>query len=91
MTNETKNPGQGHDEVTIVVNAEEKAWHSKEISFEQVVNLAYDGKPPQGPNWTFTVGFRRGDEHSREGTLLPGKSVTVKNGMVFNVTATDKS
>ncbi|WP_408626473.1 multiubiquitin domain-containing protein [Amycolatopsis thermoflava] len=39
----------------------------------------------------FTVTFRRGSGHKPEGTLRPGETVKVKEGMIFNVTATDKS
>jgi hypothetical protein len=79
------------NQFSIIVNGEEKVAPSREISFEQVVSLAYDGKPPQGPNWTFTVTFRRGEDSNREGTLVAGQTVKVKKGMVFNVTATDQS
>jgi hypothetical protein len=78
-------------ETTIVVNAQEKTVTTKEITFEQVVDLAYDGSPPQGENWVFTVTYRRGADESPQGSLVKGAIVKVKKGMVFNVTATDKS
>lgn len=87
-------PGEPPDHAhatTIVVNAQEKTITSKEVTFEQVVVLAYDGSPPQGDNWVFTVTYRRGSDGSPQGSLVAGATVKVKKGMVFNVTATDKS
>jgi hypothetical protein len=78
-------------EFTIIVNGRSKVVTGKEISFEQVVSLAYDGNPPTGPNWVFTVTYRRGEGHKPEGTLVAGEKVPVKKDMIFNVTATDKS
>lgn len=74
----------------IVVNGRPKNVTTKELSFEQIVKLAYD-PVPSGRNWVFTVTYRRGTGNKPEGTLKPGENVKVKNGMIFNVTATDKS
>jgi hypothetical protein len=88
---EPSEPPEHEHETTIVVNAQEKAVTTREITFEQVVDLAYDGNPPQGDNWVFTVTYRRGADESPQGSLVKGGSIKVKKGMVFNVTATDKS
>ena len=93
-TTDKDNPGKPPDHehtTTIVVNAQEKTVTTKEITFEQVVDFAYDGNPPRGENWVFTVTYRRGADESPQGSLVKGASVKVKKGMVFNVTATDKS
>jgi len=77
--------------ITIIVNGQEKQWDQKEISFTQVVNLAFDGNPPTGPNVMFTVAYYRGHENKPQGTLVEGQSVRVKKDMRFDVTATNKS
>jgi hypothetical protein len=82
---------KANHETTIIVNGQEKTTTEKELTFEQVVSIAYDGNPPSGPNWEFTVTYRRGHEDKPEGSLVAGKSVKVKKGMIFNVRATDKS
>jgi hypothetical protein len=82
--------GKAH-ETTIVVNAQEKTVPEKEISFEELVSLAYDGNPPTGDNWEFTVTYRRGHGEKPQGQLVAGESVKVKEGMVFDVYGTDKS
>ena len=82
-------PHRVHD-VTIVVNGRTKPWSDKDITFAQVVALAFE-PVPSGPNVEITVAYRRGEGNKPTGTLIPGESVKVKDGMVFDVSATDKS
>lgn len=80
-----------HDkEFTIIINGRKKEVTAKELSFEDIVNLAFDNNPPKGPNVVITVTYSKGED-GKQGTLLPGDIVKIKNNMVFNVTATDKS
>jgi hypothetical protein len=72
------------------VNGRQNKWPAKTISFDDVVRLAFD-TPPTGPNILFTVTYRKGTGHKPEGSLVAGHSVPVKEGMIFNVSATDKS
>ena len=87
---------EGKDEITIIVNARKRVIPSSElspdgeISFDQVVKLAFD-PPPSGPDIVFTVSFRNGAGRPPEGSLVAGKSVKVQDGTVFNVSFTDKS
>lgn len=74
----------------VIVNAALYEVAGKEITWEQVVNLAYNNSPPSGENVAITVTFSRG-EHGQEGTMLPGDSVKLKTKMVFDVSATDRS
>ncbi len=76
--------------LTIIVNARPREVSAKTLTFEEVVALAFDA-PPTGENVMFTITFRRGDGAKPEGSLVVGESVKVKEGMIFNVTATDKS
>jgi len=75
---------------TIVVNATPKNWKEKTISFEQVVVLAF-GVINNRPETGYTVTYSRGVEPKPEGTMVKGSIVVVKNKMIFDVTATDKS
>jgi multiubiquitin len=92
MNNEPEDKKQ-EDKKTfdIVVNGRKKTVSSKELTFEQVVSLAYDGNPPTGPDILFTVTYKRGEGNKPEGTLEAGGSVKVKDGMIIDVTATNKS
>jgi len=77
----------GHKEVTIIVNGREKKVPKEEISFAEVVELA---NLPSDPNTIFTVTYRRA-EGNKEGTLVEGETVKVKEGTILNVTPTNKS
>lgn len=81
--------GGGHDKTTtIFVNTREKTVEGKEVSYDQIVRLAF-ATPPGGENIEITVAYRDGP--GPDGTLLPGTTKKVKDGMIFDVTATDKS
>lgn len=85
-------PGHPHPVITtIIVNGQRKEVEGDRLSFEQAVSLAYNGNPPQGPGWEFTVGYRRGPRDKPEGSLTAGHSVKIVNDEIFNVTGTDKS
>lgn len=73
--------------VTIIVNTKPCEWTQKEITFEQVVQLAFPGQPydPQGT----TVEYSRG--HGPDKSLRPSESVQVKNGMIFDVEPANRS
>lgn len=77
-------------EFTITVNTREKIWDKKEISYEEVVVLAY-GVYDNDEKVVYTVSFSKGDESHKEGSLVKGVSVKIKNGMIFNVSRSNKS
>lgn len=74
----------------IIVNAREKAWKEFTISFEQVIVLAF-GIYDNNPNKGYTVTYSKGPKPNKEGSMVKGSVVYVKNNMIFDVTATDKS
>lgn len=77
--------------ITIIVNGREKTVEKGELTFNEIVKLAFDN-PPYGTNTLFTITYRKGgNEHRPEGHLVEGGTVKVKKGTIFNVTATDKS
>lgn len=78
--------------ITILVNGEEKMLlpHVEKISYEEIVKLAY-GILPTNPNTIYTVAYSNGPSSNVKGTLTKGRSVWVKEGMVFNVGKSDKS
>lgn len=77
-------------DVTLIVNLEEKSWDKKRISYEEITFLAF-GPPPPGIIITYTVEFDNGPRSNPEGSLTPGKSVKVRERMVFSVTETGRS
>jgi len=81
--------GHHHHDFEIVVNGRPKTVSTDDLTFDQVVKLAFD-PVPSGPDVLITVTYRHaaGDKH---GTLAEGESVEIKDGTVFHVTATNKS
>jgi hypothetical protein len=85
-----KNEEKGLKALTVVINGREHTVVQKELSFAELVQLAFS-RPPSGANAAFTVTYRRGQGEKPEGSLIEGQSVKLKDGMIFNVTFTDKS
>lgn len=77
---------------TIIVNAQKKQWGEKEISYDEVVQLAFPDPPPPGVVITYTVEYERGEGQKPEGSLVRGgPPAKVKEGMIFGVTETGRS
>jgi hypothetical protein len=75
--------------VVIIVNGEQKTVASDDVSYEEVVKLAYP--TPPSPDTRYTVTYRKAKE-PKEGSLAPGQSVEAKKeGTIFNVKTTGKS
>ena len=74
----------------IIVNARPKTVAGRKISFERVIKLAFPGGPPT-PQTVYTVAYGNGPPKNREGTMVTGQNVRIKNGMVFDVTETNRS
>ena len=83
-------PGQ-NKEFTIIVNGREKVVTDKEISFVQVVGLAFDSGSINNDITIYTVTYKRGEGNKPEGIMVNGDIVKVKNGMIFNVKPTSRS
>jgi hypothetical protein len=88
---EQGNKGPGKDDnFTIIVNGRQKTVTKEELTFADVVALAFN-PVPTGPNIVFTITFKKADGKKTEGNLDQGETVKIKNGTMFNVTQTDKS
>jgi hypothetical protein len=89
----TQTPATGandHDKVfNIIVNARPKTTTQNELSFDDVVTLAFG--PPNYETSVYTVTYQKGEDKKPKGTLVRGESVHVKDGMIFDVIRTDKS
>jgi hypothetical protein len=77
-------------EFTIIVNGKKKVVAKRELSFDELVALAFN-PVPTGPNVLFTITYEGGPRENPEGTLMKGQIVRIKDGMIFNVKHTDKS
>lgn len=79
-------------EVPVVVNGREILLDRPEVTYEDLVRLAYPGKDlTVGGMRALTVTYRRGPPDRPEGSIVSSEAVRVRQGEVFSVTATDKS
>ncbi len=79
-----------HTEFSIVINGELAVLPHREVSYTEVVAIAYP--VPPSPETTYRVTFRNAMEPRHEGILVDGEIVEVKEaGTKFNVSATGKS
>ncbi len=83
-------PREKDKEYAIVVNAQQFTVTTREVTFGQIVKLAF-GAEADDPDKTFTITYRKSDDARHDGTLVEGGTVKVKNGTVFNVTSTTRS
>jgi len=75
----------------VIVNGRQRSVETKEISFDDVVKLAFEN-PPTGGETVFSITYRKGgNEHRPEGVMVEGDVIKVKDGTIFNVTATNRS
>ena len=76
--------------IEIFVNARPHQVSDREVSFEQVVELAF---PAQGPSAEseYIVTYTRAQHGNGSGSLSPGQKVRVKKGTSFGVQITTRS
>ena len=83
--------GEPHDKtVDVILNGEITTVEKGRLSFSELAKLAFP-KLFGGDLICFTVSFSRGPKRRPEGALLEGGKIRVVEGMIFNVSATDKS
>jgi hypothetical protein len=78
----------GKKEFTIIVNSTPKPWNDDEISYDQVVKLAF---PNAAPNEEFTVAYTMAEGKKKDGNLVKGQKVRITNGTSFDVDKTTNS
>ena len=76
-------------ELTIIVNTREKIAPSRDLTYAQVVMLAYPNDPVTD-QVGYTITYSNA-EKPHEGELAAGQTVRIKRGTIFNVKKTTKS
>lgn len=79
-------PKQDSKRYLIIVNGTQESWTDHRISYQQVVQLAFPGSPPDE---LYTVSYA--SPHGHDGLLAPGQETEVREGMIFNVVKTNRS
>ena len=75
---------------SIIVNGRQREVESEELTFDELVDLAFDD-PARGPQIVFTITFRDAGGRVTEGELDEGQRLKVRDGTIINVTRTDQS
>lgn len=89
MSSSHSDQAPGHSKTySIIVNGRPREVSDHKLTYLQVVQLAFPGEQPSA-TVVFTVLFS--DPHGKEGSLVDGGDVVIKDGMIFNVSKTDKS
>ena len=81
---------QAEKAITIVVNGSPISTTEEELTFDQLVDLAFDD-PARGPQIVFTITFRNAGGRVERGELDEGQRLKLRDGTVVNVTRTDQS
>lgn len=76
--------------IILIVNAKEKSWNKKSISFEEVVALHYGSFDPN-PQLSYSVTYKNGPKENPDGIMTLGETLIVKNKMNFHVSRTTQS
>lgn len=88
---EDKPEGQPEDKAfSITVNGRPKRVEKEELTFDELVDLAFDD-PARGPQIVFTITFRDAGGRIQDGELDEGQRLKVRDGTIINVTRTDQS
>lgn len=80
-------PGQNKS-YDIIVNGRPRTVTEHKLTYLQVVKLAFPDDTPS-EKVVFTVTYS--NPHGRDGMLVDGEEVVVKDRMIFNVTKTNES
>ena len=82
QTDTEEKHGTPRDKVfDIIVNGRQKEWCEKEISFDQVVSLAFPNVPPN-QNTIYTITYKHAEGNKPQGTMVYGDTVKVKEGVI---------
>ena len=73
---------------TIKINGTDVEVPDKDITFEELVDLADPGHAAEASNYTVSWGSK---QEPGMKAMLPGQTVKLKNGMVFDVYLANRS
>lgn len=89
MSNNSSDQAPGQNKTSIIIiNGREREVTGKTLTYIQVVLLAFPGDQANS-NTEYTVAYA--NPHGKDGTLVAGQTVHIKEGMIFNVTKTNRS
>jgi hypothetical protein len=88
VNQENENSDKQEKIIMIVVNGRHREVTEHKLTYQQVIKLAFPDDQSD-TNTVYTVAYA--NPHGKDGTLVDGQEVVVKDGMSFNVTKTSRS
>lgn len=89
MPNSNSNQAPGQNKIySIIVNGRQREVSGHKTSYSEIVSIAFPDDQPD-PNILYTVTYA--NPHGKDGTLVVGQDVQIKDGMSFNVSKTNRS
>ncbi len=85
----TAEAGCNETAIDITVNGLPKVATKKELTFQEIVILAFGNSGNN--NTAYTITYSDNGNDCAEGVLVDGETVIINTGAIFNVAATDKS
>ncbi|NNN19818.1 MAG: hypothetical protein HKL84_08195 [Acidimicrobiaceae bacterium] len=82
--------GHHHEEITIIVNGEQKIESRSELTFVEVLDLAFP-PPRPAPEKDYSITFKGAASIPHDGSLNLRAKVEIRGGTRFDVTPTIKS
>lgn len=90
QSEDSKSDSSHASTIEIIVNTRPRAVSQRELSYAEVLELAFPGAQ-NTDSILYTITFERADGKRHEGTLVRGDSIHIKKGTIFHVAKTDKS
>jgi hypothetical protein len=75
----------------INVNGRNKNWIRDEISFTDVIALAFSLFDPEKTYIEYTLTYSHGPKDKPQGSMVSGDSIKIIDRMIFNITATNRA
>lgn len=89
MNNIHADHAPGQNKVTmVIINGRQREVSGHKISYSQLVQLAF---PDDQKSETIEYTVDYSNPHGKDGSLVDGEEVHIKEGMIFNVTKTNRS
>lgn len=76
--------------IEVIVNGQPKSIAKDDLTYQEIVEMAL-GVYDSNPNISYTVLYFKGNESKPKGELVNGETLKIRNGIVINVTRTDRS
>lgn len=76
--------------IEVIMNGQPKSVAKENLTYQEIIELAL-GVFDANESISYTVLYFKGNESKPKGALVNGETLKIRNGIVINVTRTDRS